>query len=617
MSTQKTGNAERSFPSPFGVETISGTEGWQRMYPYFYGFSEERRPFEERQLWLQDKMHFPSPVYPLDMITASCYFALSLYTTRVFCIPPANGISHRVVNGYVYIAPQAVTDVKEIEERTPLLKTRSAFYYDHWDQLYEGHWEPKMKALIEELKSIDFTDLPRFEPEAVVLEHKGISSGHLLVESFHRLINNMHRCWQYHFEFLNLVYLSYLTFYDFCKRAFPAISDNTIARMVAGVPGVLMFQSELEVGKLARLAVTLGLAEAFKKGLLPEAVLSELETSDAGRQWLEAFEEAKDPWFYISTGTGFSHTARCWLDDLSVPFAALNGYIERLENGGSIERPLAAIVEERDRLRKEYRDLLPTKTDRDIFDEAYDLLAKVYPYAENHIFYVEHWHHSIWWNKARELGGVLVNAGFFGEPDDIFLFYYTDIEPMLLDLVYAWAVGPGVSARGVTYWKHEVEWRKAVMKAFREWSPPPALGPVPERITEPFTIQLWGITSEVLDSWLGPKPAPEGVAELKGFPASAGVAEGPARVIVEAQRLGELRPGEILVCLCTSPSWTPAFAKIVGIVTDLGGMSSHAAIVAREYGMPLVSGTAYATASIKTGDRIRVDGTLGVVTILR
>jgi len=611
MSTEPQATQPNRFPSPFDVQTIPGTQGWQRMYPYFYSFSEERREFEENQLWLYDKMHFPAPVYPLDMITASCYFALSLYTTRVFCIPPANGIAHRVLNGYIYIAPQAVTDPKEIAERTPLFQNRSAFYYDHWDELYEDHWEPKMKALIDELKGIDFTDLPRFEPDSVVTEHTGISSGYLLVENFHSLISNMHKCWQYHFEFLNLVYLSYLTFYDFCKRAFPDISDNTIAKMVAGVPGVLMFQSEVELGKLARLAVTLGVSETFKRGLPPEDALSELETSEKGRRWLGAFERAKDPWFYLSSGTGFSHTARCWLDDLS------DGYIERIETGESIERPLAAIVEERDRLRREYRDLLPTDQDRNTFDEAYDLLAKVYPYAENHIFYVEHWHHSIWWNKARDLGKVLANAGFFGEPDDIFLFYYTDIEPMLLDLVYAWAVGPGVPARGAAYWAKELHWRKGVMRAFREWSPPPALGCVPEKITEPFTIQLWGITSDVLETWLAPRPKPEDVTELKGFPASAGVAEGPARVILDADALGELQPGEVMVCLCTSPSWTPAFAKIAGIVTDLGGMSSHAAIVAREYGVPSVSGTAYATTTIKTGDRIKVDGSAGIVTIRR
>lgn len=140
---------------------------------------------------------------------------------------------------------------------------------------------------------------------------------------------------------------------------------------------------------------------------------------------------------------------------------------------------------------------------------------------------------------------------------------------------------------------------------------------MPEAITEPFTIQLWGILKETLDTWLRPMPKPEEVNELKGFAASSGVAEGPARVITEVGKLGELQAGEILVCPITSPSWAPAFLKMAATVTDLGGMSSHAAIVCREYGLPAVVGTGYATTTIKTGDKLKVDGTNGVVTIER
>ena len=74
--------------------------------------------------------------------------------------------------------------------------------------------------------------------------------------------------------------------------------------------------------------------------------------------------------------------------------------------------------------------------------------------------------------------------------------------------------------------------------------------------------------------------------------------------------------GEILVCPVTSPSWGPVFGKIKAAVSDSGGMLSHAAIVAREYGMPAVVGTGTATRRIKTGDRLRVDGDRGVVVIL-
>jgi pyruvate,water dikinase len=74
--------------------------------------------------------------------------------------------------------------------------------------------------------------------------------------------------------------------------------------------------------------------------------------------------------------------------------------------------------------------------------------------------------------------------------------------------------------------------------------------------------------------------------------------------------------GEILVCPITAPSWAPVFAKIGGAVSDIGGIMSHAAIVSREYGLPAVVGTGFGTKNIKTGQRIRVDGNTGIVTVL-
>ena len=84
----------------------------------------------------------------------------------------------------------------------------------------------------------------------------------------------------------------------------------------------------------------------------------------------------------------------------------------------------------------------------------------------------------------------------------------------------------------------------------------------------------------------------------------------------EPEEVNDLQQGEILVAPITAPSWAPVFPKIQACVTDIGGMMSHAAIVCREYGVPAVTGTGFGTDKIKTGDRIRVDGSSGKVTIL-
>jgi pyruvate,water dikinase len=108
-------------------------------------------------------------------------------------------------------------------------------------------------------------------------------------------------------------------------------------------------------------------------------------------------------------------------------------------------------------------------------------------------------------------------------------------------------------------------------------------------------------------------PSPTGDVLVQGSPASTGVATGRARVILDSTDFGTLRAGEILVCPYTNPSWTPLFSRAAAVVVDSGGIGAHAAIVAREYGLPAVMGTGTATAVLTTGQLITVDGATGRV----
>jgi len=99
---------------------------------------------------------------------------------------------------------------------------------------------------------------------------------------------------------------------------------------------------------------------------------------------------------------------------------------------------------------------------------------------------------------------------------------------------------------------------------------------------------------------------------LAGLPVSAGIAEGRARVILDMAE-ADLEPGDILVTSYTDPSWTPAFVAISGLVTEVGGLMTHGAVIAREYGLPAVVGVEQATKLICDGQRIRVNGTDGYV----
>ena len=102
---------------------------------------------------------------------------------------------------------------------------------------------------------------------------------------------------------------------------------------------------------------------------------------------------------------------------------------------------------------------------------------------------------------------------------------------------------------------------------------------------------------------------------LAGLPVSAGTVEGRARVILDMAQ-ADLEPGDILVTAYTDPSWTPLFVAIDGLVTEVGGLMTHGAVIAREYGLPAVVGVQRATGLIRDGQRIRVHGTDGYVEIL-
>ena len=601
--------ARKSFQLPSEIATVPGAEGWEDMYPYYTRF----RPEDDKRFWFYNSMHFPEPMPAFDVITAEVpYSAMGAFTTRVFAFPTALGVDHRIVNGRIYITANTVSDPTEIERRYKLFQERAGFYYANWARLY-AEWEVRLRALIAEVDAIKVPQLPEFEDAEVVTQARGIAQNHYLRETFHRCIECFSKMWHHHFEFLMLGYGAYLVFFQYCKKAFPEISDQTVARMVAGID-VLMFRPDDELKHLAKLAVDLGVDSAFIDGADGEQILAAVrKLGEKGKRWLAALDQARDPWFNISTGDGFYHHHLSWNDDLSVPFSALPRYIAQLKAGKSLERPTEALKRERARVIAEYRELLPSDGERQAFDQMLGLCHLVFPFVENHKFYCEHWFTTRFYLKVREFGALLARTGVVEVADDVFHLHYTEVEQALADLLLSWAAGSPPIGRA--HWTPIVQRRRKILAALKSWSPPPALGPIPESIEDPALQMLWGITSETLASW---SIAPDAASahEIRGFAASPGVVEGVARVLMDVNDIAQMRDGEILVCPVTAPSWAPVFSKIRAAVSDIGGTMSHAAIVAREYGMPAVVGTGQATRRIRTGQRLRVDGDQGIVTIL-
>jgi pyruvate,water dikinase len=195
------------------------------------------------------------------------------------------------------------------------------------------------------------------------------------------------------------------------------------------------------------------------------------------------------------------------------------------------------------------------------------------------------------------LGRKLVEAGVIGEANDAY--YFTTRE-----LAAAAAKGPSL--------KHEAAVRKAELERQKTLTPPPFVGTPPSLAggmppgMEAFFRYYGGMRFGL--------PSARS-ATINGMAASKGIVRGTARLIRDLTESERLQPGDILVCRSTAAPWTPLFGIAGGVVTDSGGVLSHSAICAREYGIPAVVGTQIGTASIPEGATVVVNGDIGAVTI--
>ena len=605
MTVQQT--TMKSFPKPSELTVPPGAEGWEKLYPYNLVF--DNAPGGDEKFWFCDSQHWPTVFKPFETIGGEfAVKCLGQYNTRHLLIPPANGIEFKIHLGYLYMSPVGVPP-EEIAARVPEFERRAGHYFQNWDSLLQA-WHVKVRATIDEMEQLEFTRLPDVVPFEDIVDGTAMDGSQVLMENYDRLIQLLYRNWQYHFEFLNLGYLAYLDFFGFCKEVFPDVPDLAIAKMVQGVD-MELFRPDDELKKLAVKAVEDGLQGAFENPADVAATLQAVREA-GGQDWLAAYEAAQDPWFNFTVGNGFYGHDKYWLEHQEIPLGYVKDYIRRLEEGHDILRPVEHLVAEKERIVAEYRELL-TAEQQAQFDAKLGLAATAYPYVENHNFYIEHWTMGVFWRKVRELAAVFVEAGFWADPADMLYLNRNEVRDAIFDLVTGWAVG--AEATGPHYWPAEIERRRGIIDALSTQRPQPALNTPPEQITEPFTMMLYGITTEQVQQWLaGDEGGDEHI--ITGMAASPGVVEGPARVITSADQLGEVQDGEILVATITAPSWGPVFGKIRATVTDIGGMMSHAAIVCREYGLPAVTGTGSASTTIRTGQRIRVDGNTGRVEVL-
>jgi pyruvate,water dikinase len=203
-------------------------------------------------------------------------------------------------------------------------------------------------------------------------------------------------------------------------------------------------------------------------------------------------------------------------------------------------------------------------------------------------------------SAIQRSGQDLVAAGHLSRPDDIFFFHVVEMDELAAQQAAdgRWPAAPRLRAfLGQSLAGLVAERRALYAREQRRRQ-------VPRLILGDGRTFYEGLAAPIA-----------GADQLTGDPVSPGVVEGRVRVVLDPHT-AQLQPGEILVCPGTDPSWTPLFLAAAGLVMEVGGMMTHGSVVAREYGLPAVVGVDQATHRLVTGQRIRLDGSSGLITLL-
>lgn len=322
---------------------------------------------------------------------------------------------------------------------------------------------------------------------------------------------------------------------------------------------------------------------AFLRRVEDEDFLNELLTLEGGREARDAIQAWLDK--YGMRGAGeIDITRPRWSERPTMLVPILLGHIENFEPGEAERRfdqgRREAFTKEREVL--ERLRALPDGQQK--ADETKRMIDRVRTFAGYREYpkYAMVSRYFIYKLALMEEAERLVRARVLREKEDVFYLRFEELH----DVVRTNEVDQDLIGQ-----------RKVAFNSYRSLRPPRVLTSDGEAVACAYRR--------------GDFP----VGALVGLPVSAGVVEGRARVILDMAD-ADLEPGDILVTAYTDPSWTPLFVAIKGLVTEVGGLMTHGAVIAREYGLPAVVGLVDATRLIRDGQRIRLNGTDGYVELL-
>ncbi len=550
---------------------------------------------EKDLFWIYDDLHIPQPVSPMFFDIGGWWLTCD-HMFRRFATPFAADWIAKKINGYVFTAAipadsSILVDSTEYNARYaarvprdpnyaaqmgPYLGAVLPVYGTNFLTWWRERYRPEIDRNFEYFDAYDYSNRSLAEL-AIHLEDA---------------IDMHDRNWKIHWMLNFSQFSATLGLQGAMQEIKGSVDQELFGRLQSSVEDRNWDSIEALWKMKNQIKTNAELKKAFD-GDTASDVLNRLRGSAAGRAFIDKELATYQQDFGYKAIWSHEFVFPTWKENPAPIIEAMRGY---LETDYDYQKTINAVKKD---LESAVGELLDgVKGDQlQRLKGALDLCMSMSPLTPDHHFYVDQGTNARLRLVLVAIGRRLEEEGVIHDPEDTIFLQYNELRRLLGD-TKAFAAKPVVSRR-----RDEREAAYAVRP--REW-----VGTATKVALDFPYNGLWGFP----DKFYRKPPAATGA--INGLAASPGVVEGPARYVRSLDEFDQVRKGEILVCQMTNPAWVVLFTKIVGLVTDAGGTTSHPAVVSREFGIPAVVGTSNATQRIKTGDRIRVNGSTGVVEIL-
>jgi rifampicin phosphotransferase len=529
--------------------------------------------------WAFDKMHAPRPLTPLsqDLVMATISRGFTQAQAEYDCPVVA---SSKAINHYFYMAFHPHPDPAVIEDRMTRYMGMVEQTVPLIGKRWANEWFPMIRERNEAERDVDYSAMSDEE----------------LFARYHEMTRWMEQMWYVHGH-INFALISGAALSDFYDEVMQP-DDPTEAYQILQGYHTRPVDAAHGLWSLSRkVKHSPALSKLFDEHP-PRELVAKLDESEEGRAFMAEVREYLYDFGWRSDAV-YDLNDVPWIEDPKIPLGNIARYVPMDDSDDPMIK-FDEAVERREELTAKIRAKLADDPDKLAkFEELFDAAQYAYPLTEDHAFYIDQMGVVLFRRFVRALGERLAARGCFDDGDDVFYLYDNEVRD---------AIANGTDHREL------VARRKTELEAAAELSPPDALGtppppPQPGDFVDPFMDSL-------VSRLLGIKPPAEGEQDpdvIDGVAGSPGVYTGVARVVRSLDEAGDLEDGEIMVCEMTLPPWVPMFAIAGAVVADVGGVMSHCAIVAREFGIPAVVGSVNGTTRIHTGQTITVDGTNGNV----